>query len=62
MSYSEIQYCKDMIVFYYSCIEKLRQPDGGFRLCDMDVIERLYNSIDYFREELKRIVREESNE
>lgn len=59
MNYSEIQYWKDNLKFYYDCIEKLRQPDGGFRLCDMDVVERLYLSIDYCREEIER---EESNE
>ena len=59
MNYSEIQYWKDNLKFYSDCIEKLRQPDGGFRLCDMDVVERLYLSIDYCREEIER---EESND
>ncbi|MBQ1774914.1 MAG: hypothetical protein IIZ95_01085 [Erysipelotrichaceae bacterium] len=41
----------DTLAYLYEVLDHLRQPDGGYRVCDMDTVEKILDSIRMIEDE-----------
>ena len=42
----------DTLAYLYEVLDHLRQPDGGYRVCDMDTVEKILDSIRMIEDEM----------
>ena len=42
----------DTLAYLYEVLDHLRQPDGGYRVCDMDTVEKILESIRMIEDEM----------
>ena len=42
----------DTLAYLYEVLDHLRQPDGGYRVCDMDTVDKILESIRMIEDEM----------
>lgn len=42
----------DTLAYLYEVLDHLRQPDGGYRVCDLDTVDKISESIRMIEDEM----------